>query len=214
MKQLLAHKYNVAWFKLAECISRREKERALGVYRLLSHSFENQALVHQLEGDIILAFNDHEAALGKYMQAAVLYEQQEELIQAIAVYDHMLTIACHADIIKKMIALYTIVPDHTCMIYSIKQVCLALLRNQEYVQLFTFLQTTRVAHVHKVDLCVDITLVALGEDVIDQQLEIQLVQYTIELLMYNHALLQQFLMNIRAIDESMYHYVCSYMQEK
>lgn len=212
MKQVLARKYNVAWFKLAECIARREKERALGVYRLLSHSFENQALVHQLEGDIMLAFNNHEAAIGKYMQAATLYEQQEEHMQAIAVYDHMLMLAYHADIVKKMIALYSAVSDHQCMMYSIKQLCLAQLKSQENDQFFAFLQTVQITHMQKAKLCVDVTLIALEEDAIDRQMAIQLVKHTLELLMYDHALLQQFLVNMRAIDESMYHYACGHIQ--
>jgi hypothetical protein len=37
MKQTQVDKHTIAWFKIAECVSRGEKERALGVYRLLSH---------------------------------------------------------------------------------------------------------------------------------------------------------------------------------
>ncbi len=66
MKQVPSGKYTIAWFKLAECVSRGEKERALGVYRLLSHSLDDSALVCQLEGDIFLSFNDKQQAVTNY----------------------------------------------------------------------------------------------------------------------------------------------------
>ncbi len=92
MKQVPADKYTIAWFKLAECISRGEKERALGVYRLLSHSLEDSAFVHQLEGDIFLSFNDNQEAIENYYKAAQLYKKDNRLLEAAAVYEHLLTI--------------------------------------------------------------------------------------------------------------------------
>ena len=59
MKHLPSDKYNVAWFKLAECVARGEKEKALGVYRLLVHSLDEPAFIRQLEGDLLLAFKDY-----------------------------------------------------------------------------------------------------------------------------------------------------------
>ena len=44
--------YSVAWFKLAEFVTRKEKERAFGVYRLLSHSIADRAFAAQLEACI------------------------------------------------------------------------------------------------------------------------------------------------------------------
>lgn len=90
MKHLNAEKYNLAWFKLAECVSRKEKERALGVYRLLSHSLGNDALATQLYGDLLLGFNDKAGAIEKYLQAADIYKKSENTIEAIAVYEHLL----------------------------------------------------------------------------------------------------------------------------
>jgi hypothetical protein len=92
MKHVYSEKYNIAWFKLAECVSRGEKERALGVYRLLSHSLEDQAFAQQLAGDIFLSFNDDATAMGKYKEAAQLYEQEERFLEAAAVYEHLLTL--------------------------------------------------------------------------------------------------------------------------
>ena len=87
MSQLQTNKFNVAWFKLAEFVARKEKERALGVYRLLVHSLHDESLAAQLEGDLLLAFNDGKA-LECYEKAACLYERAGKTIQAIAVREH------------------------------------------------------------------------------------------------------------------------------
>ncbi len=94
MKQLPSEGYSVAWFKLADCIARGEKERALGVYRLLSHSFDDPALARQLRGDILLSFKD-ERAQEAYQEAAVLYRERNRLIEAAAVYEHLVTLDSH-----------------------------------------------------------------------------------------------------------------------
>ncbi len=92
MKQARSDRHTVAWFKLAECISRGEKERTLGVYRLLSHSFNDQAVARQLEGDIHLCFNNEEEAIMQYSKAADLYQKSKRLLEAAAVYEHLLTL--------------------------------------------------------------------------------------------------------------------------
>lgn len=91
MDQSAKDKYCVAWFKLAECLARKEKERALGVYRLLSHSIDDEALAVQLEGDLLLFFDD-EVAIAKYKRAVELYEKQERLPLAIGVCEHIITL--------------------------------------------------------------------------------------------------------------------------
>lgn len=92
MKQISADKHTIAWFKLAECVSRGEKERALGVYRLLSHSLDDQAFAQQLEADLLLSFKEKNLALKKYTDAAFMYEKAGRLVQATAVFEHLLTL--------------------------------------------------------------------------------------------------------------------------
>lgn len=82
---------SVAWFKIAELISRGEKEKALNLYRLLSHSFEDRAYVLQVEGDILWAFED-EAAIDRYKRAAEVYRKERKIACAVAVYEHLLTL--------------------------------------------------------------------------------------------------------------------------
>ncbi len=90
MKLLSSGPHNVAWFKLAEFIVRKEKERALSVFKLLVHSITDQAFTNQLEGDILLAFDDA-GALDRYHTAAHLYKQDHNYQKAIAVYEHVAT---------------------------------------------------------------------------------------------------------------------------
>jgi hypothetical protein len=89
MKETPTTKYSVAWFKLAEFVGRGEKERALGLYRLLVHSFTDRAYAYQLEGDLLLSFKDQDAQ-DKYIQAARLYQEDGNMLKAAAVYEHLL----------------------------------------------------------------------------------------------------------------------------
>lgn len=90
MRYLPSDKYNVAWFKLAECVSRGEKERALGVYRLLSHSFDDRAYAAQLEGDILLSCDDQAGAAEKFKEAIELYRKDGRTLEAAAVSEHLI----------------------------------------------------------------------------------------------------------------------------
>ncbi|MBD3272952.1 hypothetical protein GF385_01205, partial [Candidatus Dependentiae bacterium] len=96
----------VAWFKLAELVSRKEKEKALNLYRLISHSFEDKAYALQVEGDILWALEDNNA-LEKYTQAAYLYKKERRLVSATAVYEHLLVLEPNKfDYLKTLILLY------------------------------------------------------------------------------------------------------------
>lgn len=84
-------KSSVAWFKLAEVITRGEKERALSIYRLLMHSISDNALKAQLEGDILRIFGDP-AAVYSYERAAQLYQQNNETMHAALLYEWMVAL--------------------------------------------------------------------------------------------------------------------------
>jgi len=99
----------VAWFKLAELISRREKEKALSLYRLLAHSFEDKAYALQLEGDILWSLDDS-AAFDKYTQAAFLYRKEKRIASAIAVYEHLLTLQPNNyEYLSTLVVLYVLI---------------------------------------------------------------------------------------------------------
>jgi len=92
MKPTQKEKYQIAWFKLSEFIHRHEKERALGIYKLLMHTIDDPAFAKQLEGDLLLFFEKPEA-LDKYVEAAELYKKQNKLPQATAIYEHLVMLA-------------------------------------------------------------------------------------------------------------------------
>ncbi len=121
MKHVPHDKYNVAWFTLAECIARGERVRALGVYRLLSHSINNTAFAKQLEGDILLAFQDKDAALAKYKEAADLYQKEGKLLEAVAVYEHMRDIDSNKfEYLDRIVELYTVLRIESKVIANLK----------------------------------------------------------------------------------------------
>ena len=108
MKHVPSEKHTVAWFKLAECVARGEKERALGVYKLLAHSLDDAAFATQLAGDLLLAFQDDEA-IDKYREAAIMYKKQQRFVEAAAVYEHLITLQPAVDdYVVSVVVLYQI----------------------------------------------------------------------------------------------------------
>lgn len=105
MTQLPSDKFNVAWFKLAELVVRKEKERAMYIYRLLVHSLQDEAIAAQLEGDLLLSFND-EKAVDCYMRAATLYERSDRWIEAIAIYEQVMMLRALPEYANKLASLY------------------------------------------------------------------------------------------------------------
>ncbi|HBS47746.1 TPA: hypothetical protein DEO28_02075 [Candidatus Dependentiae bacterium] len=83
---------SIAWFKLAQFVTTKEKEKALGLYKLLSYSIDNKAYSLQVEADLFLAFEDYEVAMTKYQQAALLYKKEKNLVLAASVYEHLTTL--------------------------------------------------------------------------------------------------------------------------
>jgi tetratricopeptide (TPR) repeat protein len=91
MVSLPSDKHTLAWFKLADLVMRKEKEKAVGMYRLLAHSLTDEAIIAQLEGDLLLAFQDNKA-IACYERAALCYDRQGKLAEAAAVYEHLSTL--------------------------------------------------------------------------------------------------------------------------
>jgi tetratricopeptide (TPR) repeat protein len=127
MKQSFSSdKINLAWFKLEEFVARGEKERALTMYRLLMHSINNEAVKHQLEGDILRAFND-KGAVYAYVKAAQIYEKTDKLIQAAELYELINDIMPDSyEYGKAMLKLYQQL-FHTAKIYTAAQHLLSIL---------------------------------------------------------------------------------------
>lgn len=121
MKQMQFNKNTIAWFKIAECVSRGEKERALGVYRLLSYSFNDDAVARQLEADIYFSFGECDSAIVLYRQAMDLYQKSNRVLEAVAVGEHLIVMSpddvlLRRDIIRLYISLGNVskIEMHIC----------------------------------------------------------------------------------------------------
>lgn len=98
---------SIAWFKLAEFVARGERERALAVYRLLMHSWSDQAYALQLKGDLYAAFQDDDRAREAYLAAIILYEKSARPVEAAALYERIASFeSCSSVTLYKMISLF------------------------------------------------------------------------------------------------------------
>lgn len=79
---------NVAWFKLAEFVKRGEKERALSLYRLLTHSISDQSFLKRLEADIWASFDKKQAEIF-YNEAAHLYKKEGRFQEALLIFESL-----------------------------------------------------------------------------------------------------------------------------
>jgi hypothetical protein len=80
----------IAWFKLAEFVDRKEKEKAIILYNLLSKSLNNNSFSLTLLGTIYKYFDDPEESKKKLYQA-LEFEQELSLENKIAIKEHLLT---------------------------------------------------------------------------------------------------------------------------
>lgn len=150
MRQLPSDKYNVAWFKLAEFVVRGEKERALGLYRLLVHSFDDKALAYQLEGDLLLSFKDIVAAQEKYICAAQVYKAGGRLIESAAIYEHLHTLAPQQeDFLYTLLELYQIL--------GLYQRCMPVLKEIGELCIQKGLIDTFISLLHEYETCLEIS---------------------------------------------------------
>ncbi len=124
-----SEKFTVAWFKLAEFVGRKEKERALGVYRLLSHSLADDAFAAQLEGDLLMAFGD-EKAVDAYQKAARLYEKNSQFDYAALLYEQMLMLKPeNRDFLLQALKLYHLIKNDVKIVRCASQLARLLIKH-------------------------------------------------------------------------------------
>jgi hypothetical protein len=209
MNQIQANKYSIAWFKLAECVSRRERERALGVYRLLAHSFDNPALACQLEADIILAFNEPGSAISKYLQAAQLYEKQGELMQAIAVYDHIIMLQDSAQLFIKMIESAARMQDTKSISVYIKRLCHYLIQKGDIGQLIMLIQESDIEFNLQAAFLIETIGIIVEDKNIERQIKLRLINQSVQFLMQDDQVLKLLLLTLKNLDNDAYEYACA-----
>jgi tetratricopeptide (TPR) repeat protein len=138
MKTLVSESYTIAWFKIADFVARGEKERALNVYRLLMHSVSEPAISYQLEGDILLAFDD-DAAIDRYHVAANLYKRSGKMKQAISVYEHVALFKEDAKILEALLDTYVAVGNKNGILESFARLSKVCLQQQQQDLVVEFL---------------------------------------------------------------------------
>lgn len=137
MRTFASESYTIAWFKIADFVARGEKERALNVYRLLMHSVSEPALSYQLEGDILLAFDD-DAAIDRYHVAANLYKKAGKIPQAISVYEHVALFKEDEKILEALLDSYLTIQNMTGFLESftrLSKICLQQEKKDFVIQL-------------------------------------------------------------------------------
>ncbi len=216
MRQLPSDKYNVAWFKLAEFVARGERERALGLYKLLIHSFDNLALAHQLEGDLLLSFNDTKQACQKYEQAIEAYKAHNKIIEAAALYEHLIILEPqHIDHIIQIIYLYDQLEQDTRLMVHLEQLCRHLIEQEAYEQLNFYVNQweQKIYHCNG-ELYKTITVLLIKKKALASHVK-EYLKKTMECLIINNnsTVLQTFLSTIETLHYGYYHEATLQLQE-
>ena len=184
MEQVSKHKYQVAWFKLSEFIRRGEKERAIGIYKLLMHTIDDSAFAKQLEGDLLLFFADPDAP-ACYIAAAQLYKKNDKLAQATAIYEHLVAQFPHdINFFRTLISYYTELNHPTRTTLSLTRLLPAIVPvqpaetvHQAIENVCMLLEKTEQAQLYSTFVCALIKHDQVHRDVLDQ-----LIQKTLSLM--------------------------------
>lgn len=123
--------YTIAWFKLADFVARGEKERALTVLKLLMHSVKDEAIPYQLEGDVLLAFDD-DAALDRYHIAANLYKKSGKIRQAASIYEHVSLFKQDERILEALFDIYFLLKNDIGMLDTFSRLAKVCLQNNKF----------------------------------------------------------------------------------
>ena len=205
-------RYSIAWVKLAECILRREKERAFGVYSLLSHSFDNLAVRLQLEGDILLAFEDQLGAARVYEKAAQRYCEQKKFVQATAIYNHLFTMSGSQEYVDKILLLYVEFNQPAEILIYMRHLCLLMLRRYELDQVIQLLDRINWEGDQRTEFITEMTCLAVVDHLMPSAMKTKVVHAALDLVMHDVQLLSVFFSKIKAIDPHYYHEACAYVE--
>ncbi len=219
MKRVSSDKYTIAWFKLSECIARGEKERALGMYRLLAHSLDNSAFAKQLEGDILLFFDDRQAH-EKYHEAIKLYLGKQRFLEAAMIYEHLLSIGIEptSDYYADLVEWYTAAHVYDKVKYYGLQWTMVLIHKQDWMQLEK--NITRFSALFGLDVWVcqlrqRIIEAAIARHADSDRIMNFIAAFLNDLTAANDAHTMQFLLShLRATHTEYYEKTCQYINEQ
>jgi len=206
MKLLSSVTHNIAWFKLADFISRGEKERALSVYKLLMHSVKDQAFSYQLEGDILLAFDDDEA-IDRYHSAANLYKKNGNYKKAIAIYEHVALFKNDLKILEALLDVYDALEDQSGIINSFARFAILAVQLKDFGLLINRLHVYLMMRnkALKAELYGYTFFALLFHDVENPQIEMYLFQaLDLYVKVEDPHLLKRFMSKLKVSDDSFY----------
>ncbi len=201
MNNLNSEKYSLAWFKLSEFVLRREKEKALGILRLLVHSLNDKALALKLEGDLLYAFNDTKSA-DCYSKAAQLYFNSNNFMEALTLYEHLFGVnSDNTEYANKILELHHKLKDESKILKSFNSLTDLLIKKRYFRELndlcqqsSDFFVNTNIIHEHLI-------LSALKNDYKDREFIDSHFQKAILFLMEQKGdRLNQFLVKISSLD--------------
>lgn len=143
MRPLQSEKHSIAWFKLAEFVSRGEKEKALGIYKLLALSLDDPAFINKLEGDILFAFRDFQA-VDKYTKSATLYLKDGRIIEAASIFENLHILSPeNEDFLIRLIDLYSSLNSKIKLIFSYKRLFLLYCKQFEFIKALELLEKAK-----------------------------------------------------------------------
>lgn len=208
--------YTVAWFKLANFISRGEKERALNVYKLLMHSVGDEAVRHQLEGDILLAFDD-DRAIDCYHSAANVYKQSGKIQQAIGVYEHLSSFKNDEKILEALFDLYVALEQESAILNTFSRLAKICLEKNNFKVISHLLYKcilTISPSLHGF-LSIRFVRALLLYDEKNKHI-LYYVEQTVDILKEKNSEedLLQFLSLLQELDEKIYHNAIGYLDQK
>ncbi len=177
MKLLSSESHNIAWFKLAEIVARGEKERALNVYKLLMHSIADQAFAYQLEGDILLAFDDN-AAIDRYHSAVKLYKKNGDYQKAIAVYEHVASFKSDIQVLEALLDIYDVLGNQDGIVASYARLAMLAVQMKNFGLLINRLHVYVMTHdiILKAELYGYTFFALVAHDITNPQISIYLSQ--------------------------------------
>jgi hypothetical protein len=217
MMRSSSDQYTVAWFTLAECVSRGERERAFGVYRLLSHSLDDKAVAMQLKGDLCYAFRMPTQAIESYQTAVRLYKQSGRLLEAASVCEHIRTIDPYfIQNLSELLDLYCLLQLDIRLQELASTIAITLVQQELYDALWSLVPIIEKLHSFGAQgNCFTTIMYALynhKNSVIQSHFFAQ--HATKAYLRHaDNALLQQFVAKVKALDDTLYKIVFTIMKD-
>ncbi len=208
-------KHTIAWFKLAEFVSRGEKERALGIYKLLVLSIDDPAFAFKLEGDILYSFRD-EVAIEKYLKAANIYQKEERFTEAVAVYENLITINPDSqEYLKSLIELYKKLNCIPKVIFNLKRLFLLKIKANEISNSLELLQNLETFSQENFGHLYEQMSFALLQNNQEKQTILKYLQKTVDdyFLTNDKNSLQKFLSKLENTDQKFYKEIIKNIKE-